>query len=495
MAGVQAWTGYQAPVTSETRAEAYAALWSLFDGTAFNAAWRRKGVFQDQRVYRNTRLLSSHVESSCTFYAMNVYAGNLPTDGKRLPDGSQGAIPLDPQTGNDASDQALLTATSQLWARWNWQEGMSLRPLYGAVLGSVLTELIDDPARHAAWPQLIWPGFVVEHVLDAVGNLKRYVLEYPIVLVEHGQQRTYRYRKEVDTRTYRYFRDDQPWTDTGPGGHGDAEQENPYGFVPAIWDRHRNIGEDYGLSAIAGTRQALTELNSVLSHGMDYQRKAFSAPVLIKGGMQGSARNVIGPGRNEDPSQLAESLGFREVGENAGIEQLNFDIGKTLDILAFVKQGILEANPEASFYHELRAMSQLTGPAVERALGDAVGRVNLARAGYDAQSVKLFQMAIAMCGFRLNSGDWGSPSAREAVFKPYNLDSFASGALDMTILGRPVVPQTESERVDLIARKEQITTQDGLMELGYSKVDAERIIAERTSSLYGVASQTAGAGL
>ncbi len=144
-----------------------------------------------------------------------------------------------------------------------------------------------------------------------------------------------------------------------------------------------------------------------------------------------------------------------------------------------MKQGILEANPEASFYPELRKMSQVSAPGVERALGDAVSRLNAARAGYDIQSVKQFQMATAMCGYRLNNGDWTNPSERDRVFEPFGLDSYKRGDLDMVILGRPVVAATEAERLDLVAQRETLRYQDSFETLGMEETKAEELIRKR----------------
>lgn len=482
----EAWSesGASTMTDHQRRAEAYAVGWSLYRGDAFLPSWRtsKRGVFRDQRVYAGTRQIYSHVAAVVDFHAMHVYQGVLSTDGKPLPDGTRGAIPIDPQTGSPATDDRLLAAVAAWWSRCNWQEGMTLRPRYGAAIGDVLTELVDDPARHAVWPNLVWPGYVTDLVLDMVGNVKAYALEYPTTIEERGEEITIRYRKEVDARSYRYYRDDKPWSDARR--HGDAVQENPYGFVPAIWDRHTNVGEPWGMSAIEGMRRPLVELNSVLSHAMDFQQKAFRAPILVRGSMSGGTLNPArGADGTIDPKKLAETLGFWPIEKDGGIEQPQFDIGQTLAILEFVKTGILEANPEASFYHDLREMSQLTGPAVERALGDAVSRVNQARAGYDAQSVKLFQMAVAMSGYRLNAGDWEGVTERDRVFAPFGLESYTSGDLDMVILGRPVVPATEAERLEMALERERIQFRDTWVDLGLEETKAdERVKARQETS-------------
>lgn len=481
----EAWDGSSPSqlTDQQKRAEGYAVAWSLYRGDAFLPSWRqqKRGVFRDHNVYANTRQIYSHVGAVVDFYAQHVYQGTLSTDGKPLPDGTRGAIPLDPQTGNPDTDAKLLAAVASLWSRWNWQHGMTLRPRYGAALGDVLTELVDDPARNAVWPNLVWPGYVADITLDMAANVKSYAVEYVITIEERGHGVTFRYRKEVDGESYRYFRDDNPWNDNSR--HGDAVQENPYGFVPAIWDRHINVGETWGVSAIAGMRRPLVELNSVLSHAMDFQQKAFRAPILVRGSMTGGTLNpTAGAGGMIDPKKLAESLGFWPIEKDGGIEQPTFDIGQTLAILEFVKKGILEGNPEASFYHDLRHMSQLTGPGVERALGDAVSRLNGARTGYDIQSVKKLQMALAMCGYRLNQGDWTTPTDRDQVFKPFDLGSYKRGDLDMVILGRPVVAATEAERLALVQQRESLRYLDSFEAMGLEEDKAATLIAAREAA-------------
>lgn len=483
-AAIDAWRGYESASTSpigETRDQRYSAYWSLYDGTAFlMLAGRRRGVFRDQRVYRNTRLLYSHAPIVGDFYGAHTYMGALPTDGDRLPDGSRGAIPIDPQAGSDEKNDALRKAIAQWWTRCNWQDQMSIRPTYVSILGDGLTELVDDPDRHGVWPQFVWPGYVTAITLDRVSNVQAYTLEYQVERVtERGKER-YKFGKEVTKDTFSYFRDGQPWPDHSEGGHGDAVQENPYGFVPAVWDRYKKSPHGpWGISAIASTRQALYEMVSYFSHGIDYQRKGFGAPVIIKGSMgSGGGTGVVGPSRTTDPAALAEEIAFREVAPTGGIEMLQFDIGDALETIAGIKANILEMNPEADFYHQLREMTSLTGPGAQRALGDAVGRTNLFRNGMDINTNKLDQMAVAISGWRLNRGDWENPTARDEVFRPFSLESYAAGDLDCVILPRDVIPETMDERIRNLASIEALQSDWALGEIGIDENDIARIKAD-----------------
>jgi hypothetical protein len=113
-------------------------------------------------------------------------------------------------------------------------------------------------------------------------------------------------------------------------------------------------------------------------------------------------------------------------------------------------------------------------------LGDAVAKCRRARTGYDANTVKLFQMGISMCAFRVNAGDWGTKlTKRQQVFKDFTLDSYKAGDIDFGISDRPVVLPTESERVQLIAQKENLQTEAAMIEAGVDKTLAAAIVKQK----------------
>lgn len=468
----------------------YERRWALFTGTMFSDAWRAGGYKPSPKLYAGTRLLWKHVDAVVMFYATKVYQGELTTNGKPLPGGSKGAIPIVPQTGDETTDDLLRTGIAELWSAWNWRQQMTLRPMYGAALGDVLTELVDDPKRGMVYPSIVWPGYVKSIEIDDVGNVKAYAYEYHVkqVSADGKHSETYLFRKEVDGVEIRHYRDGKLHDYFGPKT---AVIEHGYGFAPAIWDRHRIMWGERGASAIDSTMEALMELNSLLSHGKHVQHKAFSAPILITG-------EVTRPGQLEvnlrrptmEQNRVVESSEWLQVGKDAQIIQARFDLGETLAMVEDIRKGIVDENPEAVFYRELRNMSQLSAPGVERALGDAVDRCQHARTGYDSNSVKLFQMALAMCGNRMRltpvEGGWATPrTKRQEAFKPFSLDSYKAGLLDFAIAERPVVQETEEERIARVKQMENIQTAWGFDELGVEETEALGIIAERTSAQWG----------
>lgn len=475
-AGWEAWSRAGSETTHADVVNDYLLRWNLYTGDLFNQAMRTKLIDIDYRVYANTRLIYKHVASVVDFYASTVYQGDLSTDGKPLPDGSPTAIPIDPQVGG-AADDTLRAAIAELWSAWNWRQHMSQRPMIGAALGDCLTELVDDVNRGIVYPSLVWPGYVKRIELDYVGNVKMYHIEMPIqeIKPDGSNGESYKFGKRVTTRTYEYFKDDKPFDYFGNG----PVEQNPYGFVPAVWDRHRIGWSERGIAAIDSTRQPLLELNSLFSHMVDYQRRVFSSPIIVKGEITQPKQTYVAartaPSYADGPS-IAESSVYLRGGPNADLVQASFDVGQTLPILEKIKEGILEENPEASFWHELRQMTTVSAPGAERALGDAVSRCRLARAGYDIGTIKLHQMALAMCGWRAKNS-WARPlTVRQQKWLPYDLTSYKAGQMDFTIPDRPVVAPTEEERIQVLKDTEALSTRWALEQRGLDETAIQEIL-------------------
>ncbi|MCA9861010.1 MAG: hypothetical protein KC438_14870, partial [Thermomicrobiales bacterium] len=472
------------PLELTVQQRRYLDAWQTYTGELFERTVDPKRA--DPTLYQHTKLLWKHVEAVVDFYAGVIYQGALPGAGAELPSTALSAIPIKTQIENETKSEQLMTAIRELFAAWNWQQQMSLRPMYGAVLGDCLTELVDDPERRFVYPQTVWPGYVTQIELDYVGNVRSYTLEYQVTEKRHlpgiyqvgsFTSETYRYRKEVDGDEFRYFKDDKPF-DYGAG----SVVENPYGFVPAIWDRHRigAPGDPRGRSAIEGTRQALLQLNSIFSHAFDFQRKAFFAPIMVAG--KGASKSSSD--KTHDVTSAPNTFDVVGVPDGASLLQPEFDIGKTSEMLDALRKGIVDENPEARFYQEMREMQMVTAPGAERLMGDVKNRVDLARSGYDSQTIKLFQMAISMCGMRAHGSEWRTGDngqriqldRRRQVFAPFDLTSFERGDLAFTIEPRPIVFPTEQERIDIVLQKESLQTRWGLEQAGMDETIADEIL-------------------
>ena len=129
--------------------------------------------------------------------------------------------------------------------------------------------------------------------------------------------------------------------------------------------------------------------------------------------------------------------------------------GEALQHIDHLLAEIERDHPELGMFARLREMSQVTGPGADRMFGDVAALVDAARAQYDQQTVKLFQMCVAIAGWRAASGAWGLPSqlsTQQRAFAGYDLDSYARGDLDTSIQSRPLVLPSEDE----VLRLEQL---------------------------------------
>lgn len=484
------WNGFHGSFMAPDPIKKYDENWSLYTGEALSGLMQRNPYANDHEVYRNSRLIWKHVEAIADFYAGVVYQGALAAEPPESGNDMGGAIPFVAQVGDDTKNAALLKACVELFIGWNWQSQMSMRPLYASILGDCLTELVDDLDRRFVYPQIVWPGYVVDIELDYVDNVKSYVLKYPVEIKDGTTVDRFILRKEVDKESFRYFRDDKgtPVDVTGNG----AVIPNPYGFVPAIWDRHRQGKPDdvRGRSAIDGTKRALLEVNSVFSHAIDFQRKTFFAPMMVTGKTgDGRKKDAEVDTTSQERSDYAESLRFVMVPPGSDLLQPQFDIGKTREMLDDIQKNILAENPEAAFYQQIRNMAQVTAPGIERAYGDVKNRVDLVRAGMDSNTVKQFQMAIAICGYRASDGSWNGRhegrndalTARQMAFLGFGLDSYKRGDLDMSIAQRPIVPMTESEEIAIIQAKERLLTGWAMEQAGIESTTAQSILSDRNS--------------
>lgn len=435
------------------RMSEYDLLWSYYNSSAFDRAARflnsqaygQFGPFLWDRykanynLYRNIRLIYNPTTRLVNFYAGQVYPGVLSEDGSKLPDGVPLAIPF-----SDDTAPALRSAIAQIWQWSNWQQKKAVEVRYGAALGSVLVEVEDDLDRGKVCLSVVWPAQVWDLDLDRAGNVKSYAIEYYTYEDGVGQ---YRYKKTVDQDKFAYFKNDEPF-DYGNG----SVVENPYGFIPAVWIKHSDMGGDHGAPVISGSMGKIDELNNLASHVHDQIHKVIGAPLLISSSSKVTnlfSAQKRGPTNDfAEPAQDQEGLLMLAGPENAKAQTLAGDLNLADSAVAMhdLIAEIENDHPELSFYKELRTMSQVTGPGAQRMMGDVEQLVVEAQASYDQANMRLFQMAVAIAGFRANSGNWGTLNSQQQKFTDFNLDSYEKGDLEIAIMPRPLLNPTKMER-------------------------------------------------
>lgn len=421
-----------------------------------------RSYLEDYGLYRFTRPIYNPTRRLAKWWAGAVYGGPMSEDGQPLPNGVAPAIPF----AADTPKPLVLAATrGLLWG--NWQLGKSLYVKYGAVLGDVFVEVVDDLERGKVYPRLVWPGYVTDLSLDASGNVKAFEYGYRV----HDGVRSREYRKRVDGEAIRVFDD----------GREVEAYPNPYGFAPAIWTKHEDDGGVHGAGVMDGAVGKLDELNSVAAHVADQIHKRINAVKTFS--TNAPARDIELAAGAADRDRLP----FLKLPPDTVVGDLTGDLNLA-DALAWVRDTYreLEADfPELTFYSELREMTQATGPAIQGLLGDVMPRFWDAMASYDLGTTKACQMLAAIGGHRANNGDWGprgSLSRHQQVFLPFDLDAYAAGRLDLAIAPRQLVTKSDRERYEEAQMKKTaygLSDARVLQEAGYSPADIDAIRLEK----------------
>jgi hypothetical protein len=307
-------------------------------------------------------------------------------------------------------------------------------------------------------PRRRWPGLVDDLELDDAGNVKSYALEYDAD-DEEGKQFTY--RKVVTKDSFSYFKDDSPFT---PAGRLSAVEENSYGFIPAVWCKHSDEGEDIGAPAIAGSMGKMDELNSLASHVHDHIDILIESPgVLATSSNKGDIGTRTAATTEDEYSSLSTDRQgatkrkiLRAAPDTKWIPMAgNLSPSEAEARIESLYAEIERDHPELKFWETVRNMSSLSGVAVDRLSGDVRGRVGEAAANYDMSSIRLFGMAVAIGGMRLSEGreGWRNPTPQQAAFRGFDLASYGKGDLQMSIMPRPLVPATEAESIELAGKR------------------------------------------
>jgi hypothetical protein len=425
----------------DARHAEYALLWDYYQNKVFDRAYDTlySRYKTDQKLYPYMRSIFNPTRRLVNFYKGSIYPGAVSYDGRDLAPGLPQALPF-----ADATPDELRLAASTVWRWSNLQTTLGVYTGYGAALGDVGLELVDEPEASKVLLQVRYPGHVAEMERDDEGNVQYYALEYSVE--ERGRGRdasteTYTYRRECDAREYRYFRDGQPY-DYGEG----ATHPNIYGFVPFVWVQHEDMGGDRGAPAIAGSIGKIDALNDLMSRLLKSIQIDAEAPRGI------ATDSQLQPALSEQAQTMldAAEISLRLLAGKAGTS--SFDLGSAVDLSASleyvreIQKEIERDHPELTMYEQMSEMSQLTGPAAARLLGHVQSLVTRAAANYDHGLVRATQMAISMAAIRRERREWAMDGDAQRAFAAFRSDSWDKGDLFFDIEPRPLISETPDER-------------------------------------------------
>lgn len=435
------------------RAEIYSYLWAYFTNTAYDtldSVWTRLRL--RSRYYRYTRPIFNPTRRLVDLYAGAVWPGALTANPEDLPSNAQVAVPLPESVSKELRD-----AMDQIWQWSNFGSQRYSLIRYGAALGNVLAEIVDDVESGKVTFDIVHPTYVKDLNLDTSGHVKTYAIEYKYQ--DRDDDKEYTYRREVTQDTIKTFRDGIPYSYGGVP----SSYPNPYGFAPAVWISHANIGGIFGLPAVRNISK-IDELNSLVSHANDQIHKLLGAPIVLALNNPDAPlpvqKDATGAPTTSDiisADPTREIIQYIEANVGATVHSVNLPQGQSLEHIQALLDEVERDHPELSMWEAMRNVQQISGIAVSRLFGDAQAYINEAQNSYDTALVRMMQMSIAIAGFRLKEGAglWGQENYQRKKFASFDLDSYRKGDLDFYILPRPLIPLTEQEAVQLKILKAQ----------------------------------------
>lgn len=425
---------------SASRSAMYEQLFAYYSNTAFDdmSTWAKYRLRNN--LYRFTRPIFNPVTRVVDFYAEHIYPGTLSAD--PLVDRTQrSAIAFSNSTPSNVKDVA-----GQMWQWSNWQVNNSIMVQHGAMTGNVAVDVIDDVESGKIRYQVYFPSMVRELELDAYGNVQAIVFEYMTSDKEIDDGRPFLYGKEMQKDFIAYYKNGELHSFRGRP----SVIENPYGFVPAVWVKHIDIGKDFGVAAVRSSIAKIDELNSIVSHTADHIHKQIESP------------RILWSNTNITPLFGDQSVDINDFDSRQQQVLLKGNTGGTTDtlvgtldpqtIVPIIEKMMNEIErdyPEITMYEKLRDQNIVTAPGAARLMGDVARKMARPAANYDKANEKLIQMGAAVGGYRANNGDWGSElTPQQRKFLPFDLSSYNKGDLDLTILERELTPQTSREEAD-----------------------------------------------
>lgn len=407
----------------------------------------------DNNLYKFIRSVYNVSFRIVEAYVAKIYGGQLDFE-----DLSRGAIPI-----TQASD-SVKEGIKQLWIDSNWQTEKSLFVRYGAMLGDVGLKVVDDIDREKVRLEVLHPGKIKEAEFDAIKNVKSVTIEYYRFYPDGIK--TYRYTEKIDKEQFQFFKDGKPWDYINDIAGGEfAQYPNPYGFVPLVITKHKDMGQIWGANAYHTQVGKINELNDAASLLADQIRKAvnviwYYAGVRKKEDLDASTDDkdqipaMYGPDGSQ-PFPMIANIDITAAGGN--IDRMQSELERDLPELAL---------------HRLRESGNLTAPGVRAAYSDAIDRFTEAQGVYDDGLIRAQKMALTIGGLRKYKG-----------YESFGLDSYEHGDLDHYINLRPIV-------VDELSKMEKIQALQTLQapkwlilrELDFDQDTIDEVMAGETSS-------------
>lgn len=413
--------------------------WGLWEQNIYaRIRWLSEAIKDRYDLYDGVRSIYSPGHRIAEFFAERTYPGTVDM---KAGDGTQVASGCPIVEASDPLRQAIAT----IWRDSVIGDCLESWVRFGAICGDAPLAVVDDPVRRKVYFRPIFPGTLREYDADPVGNCRGYVIEEmrpdpehhdptrPAPLVRYTEV-CWRSGESVVYHTYRDG-DDYDWRDYDDPKAGDRigwEWSEPYGFVPMVMVRHRNIGFTWGAGEYYFSSGKLMEIDGLASRICDQLHKIAGAPFYFEGGKVENIR--LAP----DLDQVPERDRYPMLGGEGRPHPMvvPMSIGDALSLMKELREGLERSDHPELIVDQVGANA--SGESRREARTRAEGQVVRRRQNYDAALVRAHQMAISIA----------AQNGYEPYAPGFSSDSYAKGDLNHAIGERPVFMVDSTQRLE-----------------------------------------------
>lgn len=457
--------------TFEATPDRYLLNEAYYSGNAYLA--RRAGL------PKNIRSILPLTKAAVDWWTGHVYPGVWTPDGLPGSGGRPNRLPYASDTPKELRESVQQAFT---WSKFSGGD-LGTYVLQGALYGDVFAEVNVDYERGKVYPRLLHASHVTDLEFNNSGDLIAYQLSIPMKDANGVQ---YRWGKRVTKTTITTYYDDEP---RGYDGQP-AEMENPWGFAPAVWVMHRDVGGQHGAWVMDGLLPTVDELNGMQASVNDYTGKMWRQKVGVSSKDPTGLFKMLKALSSTAPSDPElqslwrlrrgethdDDIDVIPAPEGVSVFHLLQNMGLAESAIHFDRMmTALERNlPEVMLSERLQSAGDVRQVGVRMLIQDVQHKLDNASANYDSGVVKLGQMCCSIGGELARSGQWGPRSQltdQQKKFLPFSLQSWDRGELDFSLEPRDLLPLTMLDRATESLAIERLTTPFGLRHAGLSPAD------------------------
>jgi hypothetical protein len=448
-------------------AEAY------YANAAYDAAGRPGVRAGRAGLSRAVRPVLSLAKPAVDWWPGHVYPGTWTRDGLRTSSGRPNRVPYD-----DDTPEEVRMAVQQALTWGNWGSEILVYAFLGALYGEVFVEVQIDPERQKVYPKVVNPRYVCDVACNDSGDVVSYRIDVP--QWDRDRQTTYLYGKVVAKETVTTLKDGYPFDYDGLG----AERPNWWGFAPAHWVMHRNLGGMHGGSVLDALTPLIDELNGLQSSTDDFIHKFVDQYYIVASddptGFKAMIDTIRKAGSTDDAAAArATSELIRLLPGPPGAAAFpliaNLGLGEASVHFDRIMANIDRNWPEVVLSEKLQDMQQVTAPGALPLVQDVQQKLDDACANYDLGTVKMGQMCLAILGEILKRPrlyGWATDATPQLdKFRPFDLRSFDDGEIDFGLTPRDLIPRTMMSLATEAAAVEALTSVWSYRHVGLDDAD------------------------